>query len=77
LAGVAQKLTEDHGVLCVNGTGRRHGYRVPMKIGHYQVVQQKSAVGMRIGTHPPVALWGQIGQFRQQRPFSSNSSSAL
>ena len=29
-------------------------------------MQQKPAVGVWIGAHPPVALRGQIGQFRNQ-----------
>ena len=66
LGHVAQELAQHHRILCGDGAWRRHGYRVLMEIGHPQIMQQKPAVGMRIGAHPPVALRGQVGQFRHQ-----------
>ena len=66
LGHVTQELAQHHRILCGHGARRRHGYRVLMKIGHPQIMQQKPAVGMRIGAHAPVALGGQISQFRQQ-----------
>ena len=37
-----------------------------MEIRHAQIAQQKPAIGMGIGAHPPVALRRQFGQFRHE-----------
>ena len=37
-----------------------------VKVRHSQVAQQNTAVGVRIGAHPPVALRRQFGQFRHE-----------
>ena len=37
-----------------------------VKIRHAQITQQNSAVSMRIGAHPAVALRRQFGQFRDE-----------
>ena len=37
-----------------------------MEVRHPQVAQQDSAVGVRIGAHPAVALRRQFGQFRHE-----------
>ena len=66
LGHVTQELAQHERILAVNGTRRRHVYRVRVKVRHAQVAQQNSAVGVRIGAHPPVALRRQFGQFRQQ-----------
>ena len=33
-----------------------------VKIRHMEVLQKKSAVGMRVGSHASVAGWGELGQ---------------
>ena len=37
-----------------------------VEVRHAQVAQQNSAVGVRIGAHPSVALRRQLGQFRHE-----------
>ena len=49
---------------------------VSAEVRHSQIVEQDSAIGVRIGSHPPVALGREFGQFRQD-DAASNSSSAL
>ncbi len=66
LGHVAQKLTQHERVLAVDGAGRRHIHRVDVEVRHAQVAEQKAAVGVGIGTHPPVALRRQLGQFRHE-----------
>ena len=80
---VTQKLTQHERILGVDGAGRRHFYRVDAEVRHSQVAQQNAAVRVGIGAHPPVALRGQLGQFRHEPailyrtalpPCSSSSS---
>ena len=54
-----------------NGTtsqalGAEHIHRVIVEVGHPQIAQQKSAVGMRVHAHAPVALRSEIGQLRHE-----------
>src|SRR5690349_1131160 len=42
-----------------NGTVTWHVDRIFAEIRHTQVLEEQSAVGMRIITHPPMAGWGQ------------------
>ena len=70
LGHVAQELPEYKRILAVHGAGRRHGDRVSVEVRHAQVAQQKAAVGVGIGAHPPVALRRQLGQFRHEAAIS-------
>ena len=63
---VTQELAQHERVLAVNRTGRRDRDRVVVEIRHAQVAQQHTAVGVRIGAHPPVALGRQFRQFRPE-----------
>ena len=50
--------------------------RVVAEIGQTQILQQQTAVGVRIGSHAARALGRQLGQFRESTcPSRSNSSS--
>ena len=44
----------------VSGLADFHG--VLAKVGHDQITQQKTAVCVRVGTHPAIALGREIGQ---------------
>ena len=63
---VAQELPQHHGVLRGDGTGRRHVDGVSVKVGHPEVEQQRTTVGVRIGPHAPIACWRQLCEFGDQ-----------
>ncbi len=63
---VAEKLAQHERVLPVNGARRRDVHRVLMEVRHAQVAQQRSAVGMWIGSHAPFALRCKVRQFRHK-----------
>ena len=63
---VPQELTQDHGILSFNGTRRRDGHGMGVEIGHAQVLQEESAVGVRIRPHATITLRSQFGQFREK-----------
>ena len=66
LGYVTQERAQQERILAVHGAGRGHLYGVEVEVRHTQVAQQQTAVGVRIGTHAPLAHGRQLGQFRQQ-----------
>ena len=68
LRDVAEEPAQNARVLGVDGARRRDVDGMLAEVGHAQIAQQRAAVGVRIGAHPPVALRGQPGQLREQAP---------
>ena len=64
---VPQEGAEHAGVLRLRAAGRRDRDRVVPEVGHVQVVQQQTAVGVRVGAHPPVVRRRQPGDLGYQR----------
>ena len=63
---VTQELAQHEGVLSGNGARRWHLDGMDTEIRHPQVAQQ-AAVRVRIGAHPPVALWRRVRAFSPAR----------
>jgi hypothetical protein len=66
LGDVAQESPQHLGVLAFDGAGRGHLDRMVVEVGHSQIVQQRAAIGMRIGAHSPVAGRRKCRQLRHQ-----------
>ena len=37
-----------------------------VKVGHFEIMQQQTAVGVRVRAHPPIAFRGELCQLRDQ-----------
>lgn len=62
---VAQESSQHDRVLTGHRAWRGHVHRVRVKIRHPEVAQQ-TAVRVRVGAHAAVALWRQLGEFRDE-----------
>lgn len=50
----------------LNRAGRQYLQRMVVKVPHFKIMQQQTAVRVRVRAHPAIALRGEIGQLRDQ-----------
>ena len=66
LRHIAQKVSQHLRIARLDGTRRGYAQCMVVKVGHFEIMQQQTAVRVRIGTHSPIALRGEFGQLRDQ-----------
>src|SRR6202011_4045251 len=63
LHDVAQESTEHPGCFRQLRTRLRNLHRVVTKVRHQQILEQQTAVSVRVSAHPPISLRREFGKF--------------